>query len=92
MRSHLREACVDEKVQTTTKDLVSYEDGNVEITNGHCTAILPGIMPAAGSCESEHNNVGDKNDSEKFPVMWTGVLDLWPQTSLDVCLPIRVEP
>lgn len=76
MRSHLREACVDEEVQTTTKDLVSYEDRNVKIANGHRTAILPGIMPAAGSCEPEHDDVGDENDSEEFPGMQTRALDL----------------
>ena len=69
MRSHLCEACVDEEIQTTTKDLVAYQDRDVEISDGHCATVLSRIMPTAGGCESEHDDIGDENDGEQFPVM-----------------------
>ncbi len=56
-RTYLRKASIDKQVQETSKDFVTHEYREVEISDGKGTSVSPGIRPVVRSCQPEADHV-----------------------------------
>ena len=54
---YLGKACVDKPVQTPSKDLITHEDGEVEVPDGECASEVSCIRPMTRDGETEHDHV-----------------------------------